>query len=150
MNKTKLWKLSLPALLASALVFETMPGSVRQFASDGATVPELAYNFFTLESQHRAAFCMPLAGTLTLIALMFALVVAFSRKHSPVKAVSWLSLAAAALTAVPYMLPTEGVTLQPNVIVTIVLSAVWLIAWNMDRKGETKEEEKPQEGRRLS
>lgn len=150
MNKTKMWKLSLPALLASAFAFETMPGSVRQFAADGIAVPELAYNFFNLESQHRAAFCMPLAGMLTLIALGFALVVAFSGKHSPLKAVSWLSLAAASLTAVPYMLPTEDLTLQPNVIVTIVLFAVWLIAWIMDRKGVTKEEEKPKGGRRLS
>ena len=149
MKNEKLWRLSLPALTASACVFETMPGSVREFAADVVTTPEAAYNFFTLQSQHRAAMCMPLAGGLTLIALGFALAAAFFKKRTAVKMVCWLALVAAALTAMPYVLVTEGVTLQPNVIVTLILFAVWLIAWMLDRKSEPAEEKREKKAKRL-
>lgn len=149
MKNEKLWRLSLPALTASACVFETMPGSVREFAADVVTAPEVAYNFFTIQSQHRAAMCMPLAGGLTLIALGFALAATFFKKRTAVKMVCWLALAAAALTAMPYMLVTEGVTLQPNVIITLILFTVWLIAWMLDRKSEPAEEKQEKRAKRL-
>lgn len=149
MKNEKLWRLSLPALTASAFVFETMPGSVREFAADVVTTPEVAFNFFTLQSQHRAALCMPLAGGLTVIALGFALAAAFFKKRTAVKMVCWLALAAAALTAMPYMLVTEGLLLQPNVTITLILFAVWLIAWMLDRKSEPAEEKQKKKASRL-
>lgn len=149
MKKTKLWLISLPALLTSAFVFETMPSSVRQFVDGKLT--DVAYNFFNLESAHRAASLLPLAGGLTIIALGFALMAAFlkSKTKTALKMVCWISLAAATLTAMPYMLPTEGIALQPNVIVTILLFAVWYIAWLLDRKIETPEEKNEKKTKKL-
>ncbi len=149
MNKTKLWKIAMPALLASALVFETMPGSVREYTAAESGITTVSANFFTVQSQHPAVMCLPLAGTLTMAVLILALVAAFSKKNGLLKAVYWISLAAATLTAVPYMMQSEGISLQPNVIVTTLLFAVWFIAWMLERKGRTGGE-KAEEGRRLA
>ena len=81
MNKTKLWKIAMPALLASALVFETMPGSVREYTAAESGITTVSANFFTVQSQHPAVMCLPLAGTLTMAVLILALVAAFSKKN---------------------------------------------------------------------
>ncbi len=145
MKNPKLWKMALPALLLSALMLETMPGSVGVFGQ--VAIPETAYNFFDLQANHPAASCLPLAGLVTGVTAILALLGLFSKKVNAFKAVSWGSLVAAALTAVPYMVPSEGVMLQPNVIITILLSGCWLIAFLQDKKQEKTETAEP--GRRL-
>ncbi len=145
MKNPKFWKMALPALLLSALMFETMPGSVGVFGQ--VATPETVYNFFNLQAEHPAAACLPLAGLVTAVTAILALVGLFSKKVSAHKAVCWGSLVAAALTAVPYMVPSEGVLLQPNVIITILLSLCWLAAFLQDKKEEKTETAEP--GRRL-
>lgn len=145
MNKQKILKFALPALLMSALMFESMPGSVRWY---GPSAPEMLLNFFNIQTDLLAASCLPLAGYVTVVALVLALVVAFSKKHTPFKAVSWCSLAAAALSGAPYLAAQEGTLIQPNVIVTVLLTACWLIALYLD-KNKNKEETASAHGPRL-
>lgn len=135
MKYRKILKFSLPALLMSALMFEIMPGSVRFY---GSSVQEKLLNFFNLENLPTAAYLI-LAGYATVIAVILALVAAFSKKHPIFKAVSWCALIAAALTAAPYMMPQEDGFLQPNVIVTVLLTACWLIALLLDKHKNNQE-----------
>lgn len=146
MNKQKIMKWALPALLMSALTFEIMAGGVKRYV-DGKLV-ETAYNFFTIESETTAAYCLPIAGMVTFVAMMLALVSACFKKHSLYKATSWSSLAAGALAAVPYIAQTEGEAVQPNVIVILILTGCWLLAISLDRKKDDVQE-KEYQGRRL-
>ena len=137
MNKQKIMKWALPALMMSALMFESMPGSVRYLEIQ---IPEqaMAYHFFNLQSQDVAANCLTLAGYVTIVGVILALIAAFSKKHPIFNAVAWCSLVAAALTAVPYMQPEE-LLWQPNVIITIILTVCWLIAFLLDKKTKAPE-----------
>lgn len=144
MKYHKLLKFALPALLMSALMFELLPGSVRFY---GSSIPEKLLNFFNLENLPAASYLI-LAGYATAIAVILALVAAFSKKHPIFKAVSWCSLAAAALTAAPYVMTQEDGFLQPNVMVTLLLTACWLIALLLD-KNKNKPENTENHGPRL-
>ena len=135
MKYQKILKFALPALLMSALTFEIMPGSVRYYS---ASAPEMLLNFFNLENLAASGYLI-LASYATVVAVILALVAAFSKKHPIFKAVSWCALIAAALTAAPYMMPQEEGFLQPNVIVTVLLTACWLIALLMDKHKNTQE-----------
>lgn len=135
MKYQKILKFALPALLMSALMFEVMPGSVRFY---GAAAQEMLLNFFNLSNLPAAGYLI-LAGYATVVAVILALVAAFSKKHPIFKAVSWCTLIAAALTAAPYMMPQEEGFLQPNVIVTILLTACWLIALLLDKRKNNQE-----------
>ena len=149
MGNQKYWKFSLPALLMSAFAFELMPGSVRYYSADLVAIPEAAYNFFELQLENSAAAaCLPLAGAVTFVAMMMAMVAAFSKKYPIFKMVGWTSLIAAAFTAAPYMLMSDGSLLQPNVVVTILLTACWLIGMMLEKKKTDPQEEKPK-GRHL-
>ena len=134
MGNQKYWKFSLPALLMSAFAFELMPGSVRYYSADLVAAPEAAYNFFELQLENSA--------------MMMAMVAAFSKKYPIFKMVGWTSLIAAAFTAAPYMLMSDGSLLQPNVVVTILLTACWLIGMMLEKKKTDPQEEKPK-GRHL-
>lgn len=135
MKYHKLLKFALPALLMSALMFELMPGSVRFY---GTSVPEKVLNFFNLADLPAGGYLV-LAGYVTGLAVILALVAAFSRKHPIFKAVSWSSLAAAALAAAPYAMPQDAGLLQPNVVVLLLLTGCWLIALLLDKNKNTPE-----------
>ncbi len=139
MKNLNIWKFTLPALLMSALVFELLPGSVR---SVGAGADEMAYyyNFFDVQSAHPAALCLPLAGMVTVVAIALSLVASFSVTRPVYKATAWCALAAAALSAAPYIVQAEGIYLHPNVMATLLLSICWLLAMGMDRKKPAKRE----------
>lgn len=148
MKKQKIMKWALPALLMSAVTFELMPGSVKCYAKDLAAVPEyVGYNFFTLESESVAAACLPLAGMVTVVTMILALVCACFKKSSFYKSVSWCSLAASALAAAPYIAASETEFIQPNVIVILILIGCWLVAMSLDKNKDKAEEE--YQGRRL-
>ena len=136
MNKQKMMKFALPALLMSALTFACLPGSVTYY---GPVVPDKMMNFFDVQVDHPAAGFLPMAGVVTVLGMVLALVAAFSKKHKPFNLISWCSLGAAALTAAPYMVTQEGAFLQPNVIVTLILSVCWLLAM-LQHKKDGKEE----------
>ena len=138
MNKQKVMKWALPALLMSALTFELMPGSVNYYAKGVATLPETAWNFFNLPTQDMAASCLILAGTVTLIAMVLALVALCFKKKDMYKLISWCSLAAGSLAAVPYIVATAEELLQPNVVVLLILVAAWLLALALSKKNEQK------------
>lgn len=144
MKSQKFWRFALAALLLSAFVFETMPGSVRHL---GIHIPEAVYNFFTLTGEEPAAALLPLAGYATVVAAVLALVAAFSKKRPIFKAVGWCSLIAAALTAMPYVMQAENTYLQPNVLITILLTVCWLIAMMLDKKKDAQQT--TEEGPRL-
>lgn len=145
MNKQKIMKWALPALLMSAMTFELMSGSVRVFTKDLVNVPEsTGYNFFTVEAESLAASCLPIAGVVTFVAFMLALVSACVRKCRFYKATSWCSLGAGALSAVPYLSSSEEMFVQPNVIVLLILVACWLLAGALDKKKDTVQENMPQ------
>ncbi len=145
MNKQKIMKWALPALLMSAMTFELMAGSVRVFTKDLVNVPEsTGYNFFTVEAENLAASCLPIAGVVTFAAFVLALVSACIQKRRFYRATSWCSLAAGALTAVPYVSSTEDVFVQPNVIVLLILVGCWLLAGVLDKKKNVVEENAPQ------
>ena len=138
MKYQKILNYILPALLMSAMTFELMPGSVRFY---GLSAPEKLLNFFNLENLPAASYLI-LAGYATVVALILALVAAFSKKHPIFKAVSWCALIAASLTAAPYVMPQEDGLLQSNVIVTVLLTACWLIALLLDKQKNSQENEK--------
>ncbi len=148
MNKQKIMKWALPALLMSGFFFEIMPGSVTYYAKEAVTIPEAAWNFFTSPVQGMAASCLILAGVATIIAMVLALVALCFKKNDLYKLIGWCSLAAGAFAAVPYMVATEEELLQPNVVVLLILMACWLLAMALDKKKEASGEEK-MTGRRL-
>ena len=150
MNKQKITKLALPALLMSAMTFELMPGSVRYYGlKDGELISkEQLFNFFTVATETTSAACLPIAGLATFAAIVLALVALCFKKNDLYKATGWCSLASGALAAVPYMTQTAGVTLMPNVMVILILTVCWLLAMHLDKKKEAKEETKTT-GRRL-
>ncbi len=147
MNKQKVMKWVLPALLMSALTFELMPGSVNYYAKGVATLPETAWNFFNLPTQDMAASCLILAGTVTLIAMVLALVALCFKKKDMYKLISWCSLAAGSLAAVPYIVATAEELLQPNVVVLLILVAAWLLALALDKGKDAVEKAEPKNRR---
>lgn len=149
MNKNKVMKWALPALAMSAMTFELLPGSVGYYAKDVVTAPEnTVFNFFTVKAETVAASCLPLAGIVTFALLVLALVAVCFKKTGLYKVVSWGSLAAAALTAMPYILQSEVAFVQPNVVVILLLCGCWLLAQSLTKKG-TEDPQKPKQGRRL-
>lgn len=148
MKKQKMMKWALPALLLSAMTFELMPGSVRIYAKDLAVTPESAgYNFFTVEAQSVAASCLPVAGVVTFLSAILALIAACMKKKKLYKALGWCGLAAGALTAMPYIASSETEFIQPNVVVILILIVCWLLAMALDKKKDEAEE--AYQGRRL-
>lgn len=148
MKKQKIMKWALPALLMSAMTFELLPGSVKVFTKELVTSPESAgWNFFTVEAETVAASCLPVAGMVTMVTMILALVCACFKKASFYKTVAWCSLAAGALTAVPYIAASETEFIQPNVIVMLILIGCWLLAVSLDKNKDKAEEE--YQGRRL-
>lgn len=69
------------------------------------------------------------------------------KKASFYKTVSWCSLAAGALTAIPYMAGSETEFIQPNVIIMLILIGCWLLALSLDKNKDKVEEQ--YQGRRL-
>ena len=82
MNKQRIMKWALPALLMSALFFELMPGSVQYYAKDVAVIPEGTWNFFAVPVEGTAASCLPIAGIATLVAVILAVVALCFKKNS--------------------------------------------------------------------
>lgn len=149
MNKNKVMKWALPALAMSAMTFELLPGSVRYYSKDVVAAPEnTGFNFFTVEAETVAASCLPLAGLVTFAVLVLALVAVCFKKTQLYKVVSWGSLAAAALSAMPYILQSEVAFVQPNVVVILLLCGCWLLAQSLTKKG-AEDTNKPKQGRRL-
>ena len=138
MNKTKIMKWALPALLMSALTFELMPGSVNYYAKGVVTIPEAAWNFFQLPTQGMAASCLTLAGAVTFLAMVLALVALCFKKNDLYKLISWCGLGAGSLASVPYLVGTAEELLQPNVVILLILVAAWLLALALSKKNEQK------------
>jgi len=148
MNKQKIMKWALPALLMSAMTFELMPGSVGYFGKDMVTAPEGgAWNFFNTPVEGMVGSCLILCGIVTFAAMVMAIVAACMKKQGLYRAIGWFSLGAGALGAVPYLDNTADVFVQPNVMVLLLLLACWLIAMSLDKKN-AEEGKKPQ-GKRL-
>ncbi len=137
MKNNTISKMALPALMMSALMFQLLPGSVRVLGM--VSIPEAAYNFFSLPMDHPAALCLPLAGMITVAAFILSMVATFSKNHPVFKATAWCALCAAALSAAPYIVQAEDIFLQPNVIVIILLTGCWLIAMNKNKKKDTQQ-----------
>ena len=146
MNKYKILKWALPAILLSAMTFEIMPGSVSH-SGDLTADPEMLWNFFSLPVQGMATSCLGLAGVLTLATMVLALVVTIFKKKNLYRLVSYCSLGAAALASVPYMAAGE-IKLFPNVVIILILTCSWLLALFLDKQKDDQEEKKLK-GRRL-
>lgn len=90
MKTKKALKWALVALLMSAMTFELLPGSVKYYEKASAAVSEAtAYNFFTAQIVSTATACLPLAGVLTFILLVLALVAACFPKKGLYKILKW-------------------------------------------------------------
>ena len=149
MNKQKIMKWALPALLMSAMTFELMPGSVGFYTKDTVAAPEgTTYNFFTPPVQGTVGSCLILCGVVTFVAMVIAIAAACMKKKGLYRTIGWCSLGAGALAAAPYITNTADAFVQPNVIVFILLLACWLMAMSLDKKKDEQEGEKPK-GRRL-
>lgn len=138
MSKQKIMKWALLALLLSSLTFELMPGSVTYYADNTIMSPETAWNFFTVPTESAAASYLVVAGTVTALAAILALVAVCFRKPNLYRAVGWSSLIASALAAAPYLVKPEGKILQPNVIVLILLLVCWFLAMSLDKSKDEK------------
>lgn len=148
MNKQKIMKWALPALLMSAMTFELMPGSVGYYAKDMVTAPEGgAWNFFNTPVEGMVGSCLILCGIVTFAAMVIAIAAACMKKKGLYRTIGWCSLGAGALAAVPYLTNTADVFVQPNVMVLLLLLACWLMAMSLDKKN-AEEGKKPQ-GKRL-
>lgn len=143
MKKYKILKWSLPALVMSAMTFELMPGSVNYYAKGVATLPETAWNFFQLPTEGMAASCLTLAGAVTFLAMVLALVALCFKKKNMYKLISWCSLGAGSLASVPYLTGTAEELLQPNVVILLLLLGAWLVAMALDKKKDAKDEKRP-------
>lgn len=149
MNKQKIMKWALPALLMSAMTFELMPGSVGYFGKDMVSIPEgTTHNFFAPPVQGTEGSCLILCGVVTFVAMVIAIAAACMKKKGLYRTIGWCSLGAGALAAVPYLTNTADVFVQPNVMVLLLLLACWLMAMSLDKKKDEQEGEKPK-GRRL-
>jgi uncharacterized membrane protein len=149
MNKQKIMKWALCALLMSAMTFELMPGSVGYFVKDMVSIPEgSAHNFFTPPVQGTAGSCLILCGVVTFVAMVMAIVAVCLKKNGLYRTIGMCSLGAGALAAAPYLTNTADVFVQPNVVVLLLLLACWLIAMSLDKKKDAEEGKKPQ-GKRL-
>lgn len=148
MNKQRIMKWALPALLMSALFFELMPGSVQYYAKDVAVIPEGTWNFFAVPVEGTAASCLPIAGIATLVAVILAVVALCFKKNNLYRLTGWCAVAAGAFAAVPYMVATEEELMQPNVVVLLLLVVCWLLAMALDKKKDAPEKAEPK-GRRL-
>ena len=149
MNKRKVVKWALPALLMSAMTFELMPGSVAYYTKDLITIPEgKTWNFFTPPVEGTVGSCLILCGVVTFVAMVLAIAAACMKKKSLYRPVGWCSLGAGALAAAPYLTNTADAFVQPNVMVFILLLACWLMAMYMDKE-KAKEEDVMPQGRRL-
>ena len=146
MNRQKIMKWALPALLLSAMTFEIMPGSVSHSA-DLAAGEEILWNFFSMPTQGMATSCLMLAGVLTLATAVLALVATFLTKKNLYRLVGYCSLGSAALASVPYIVAAEEL-LFPNVVILLILTCSWLLALFLDKHKENEKEEKFT-GRRL-
>ena len=147
MNKQKVMKWALPALLMSAMTFEIMPGSISYFTNDGSAIPEGTWNFFSIPVEGMATSCLALTGALTLVAMLLALVAACFKKQNLYNMTGWCCLGAAAFAAAPYIAKPEGGVMMPNVIVLIILTVSWLLAMAMHKQA-VQAEEKPSLERR--
>ena len=143
MKKYIILKWSLPALVMSAMTFELMPGSVNYYAKGVATLPETAWNFFQLPTEGMAASCLTLAGAVTFLAMVLALVALCFKKKNMYKLISWCSLGAGSLASVPYLTGTAEELLQPNVVILLLLLGAWLVAMALDKKKDAKDEKRP-------
>lgn len=147
MNKQKILKWALPALLMSAMTFEIMPGSVAYHASESVQTPEAAWNFFTVPVQGMLLTCLTVAAFATFISMILALI-ALCFKKPLYKISGWCSLGAGALTAVPYMTASAEEFVQPNVVILLVLMASWLIAMHLNKR-QNQDENGATKGNRL-
>ena len=147
MNKQKILKFALPALLMSAMTFEILPGSVAYHSSGSVQLPEGAWNFFTVPIQGMLLTCLTMAAFATFVSVMLA-VVALCFKKPLYKFTGWCSLGAGALTAVPYMTASAEEFVQPNVVILLVLMASWLIAMHLN-KNQNQAEQGATKGNRL-
>jgi uncharacterized membrane protein len=148
MNKQKIMKWALPALLMSAMTFEIMPGSVQYYTKNSAMAPEGTWTFFAPPVEGMAGSCLTLAGVVTFVAMVLALVAACFKKANLYKTVGWCCLGGGALSAMPYIQPVADAVVQPNVAVMLILLVCWLLAMYMDKKKAETEGEKVT-GRRL-
>ena len=147
MNKQKILKLALPALLLSAMTFEILPGSVAYYASGTVQTPEAAWNFFTVPVQGMLLTSLTMAAFVTFVSAVLALV-ALCFKKPVYKFIGWCSLGAGALTAVPYMTASAEEFVQPNVVILLILVASWLIAMHQN-KNQNQAEQNATRGNRL-
>lgn len=149
MNKQKVMKWGLPALLMSAMTFELMPGSVGYYTKELITTPEgKNWNFFAPPVEGTVGSCLILCGVVTFVAMVLAIVAACMKKKGLYRPVGWCSLGAGALAAAPYLVNTADAFVQPNVVVFILLLACWLMAMYLDKDKSEEENTKPL-GRRL-
>jgi di/tricarboxylate transporter len=127
MNKQKIMKWALPALLMSAMTFEIMPGSVQYYTKNSAMAPEGTWTFFAPPVEGMAGSCLTLAGVVTFVAMVLALVAACFKKANLYKTVGWCCLGGGALSAMPYIQPVADAVVQPNVAVMLILLVCWLL-----------------------
>ena len=132
MKKYKILKWSLPALVMSAMTFELLPGSVIYYAKDMSAIE--AFNFFTASAKAMGAPYLSAAGLVTALALILAMAASCFGKTSVYKWTSWSALAAGALASMPYIVRSEDGSLQPNVVILLVLMASWLIAMHLNKR----------------
>lgn len=141
MNKQKIMKWALPALLMSAMTFELLPGSVNYHAKEVVQIPEAAWNFLTPPTQGMTASCLTLAVVATFAGMVLALVAACRKKHNLYTVIGWCSLAAGALASAPYMMQSTEEFVQPNVIILLLLIVSWLLAMYLNKKKDAKQED---------
>lgn len=150
LKKQKTYMKIIPAMLMSAFIFESMTGSVAVYHTDEAgKLVGTAYNFFVPVPEYSAAFCLPLAGLLTFVGMVLSIYALCAKKPGMMPAVCWLTLAAAALATLPFMIPSEALSVRPQVVIAILLMAVWGLCFAL-RHAEGKEQDAPPEVRRLS
>ena len=148
MNKEKILKWALPALLLSCLTFELLPGSVSYYVNNELVLSDTPWNFFNLPNEGMASSCLVIAGMITVVVIFLAFVAVCFRKKSLYRTISWCSLAGGAFTAGPYMTAAEGKLLQPNVMVMLLLLGCWLLAMRQDKHKDDEKNDQPK-GRRL-
>ena len=148
MNKDKIMKWALPALLLSCLTFELLPGSVSYYVNNALVLSDTPWNFFNLPNEGMASSCLVIAGMITVVTIFLSFVAVCFHKKNLYRTIGWCCLAGGAFSAGPYMVAAEGKLLQPNVMVMLLLLGCWLLAMHQDKHKDDEVKEQPK-GRRL-
>ena len=133
MNREKLCKIALILLPVLAVGLATTQDSVTVF--DRQANVTLYGSYFSLLPVGEKQMLAPLAGILSVVVLILAIVYLVRKKEGMITAIKWCSFAAAICATLPIVLQGELLVI-PHVGVPIFMGLEWVVAYLLTPKVE--------------